>query len=298
QRFGSFIYTNRFDQELIKLAARGLTVVASSGDGGTSNVGFTNNDISGTDPTCTPFLPIYPSYSHYVVSVGASFQTKYYLGAHTKLVSKLGEVPVSISNGQVFTSGSGFANQSREHPLPKWQKHVVKKYLKNQRVLGLLPPTGPLNQDGSSNLKTIWNPHGRAYPDVVALGSKIFTIIGAKVSYGDGTSLSAPIFAGLLSLINDALLNKNLPPLGLAAPFLYWAAARNSSSFNDIVYGTNKDGVLQAHTEPFAETCPTGFHAAVGWDAVSGLGSPNFAVLRELAIEQAKIAKNKRNEKT
>lgn len=66
---------------------------------------------------------------------------------------------------------------------------------------------------------------------------------------------------------------------------------------NDIVDGTNKDGVLHEHIEPFAETCPTGFHAAVGWDAVSGLGSPHFAVLRELAIEQAKIAENKRNKK-
>lgn len=42
---------------------------------GVSNVGEDGNDLSPTDPTCTPFRPFYPSNSPYVLSVSSTFLT-------------------------------------------------------------------------------------------------------------------------------------------------------------------------------------------------------------------------------
>jgi len=61
------------DIELAKMAARGFTVIAGSGDAGATNVGEQGNDISNTDPTCVPMRPFYPSNSQYVVSVSSTF---------------------------------------------------------------------------------------------------------------------------------------------------------------------------------------------------------------------------------
>ena len=44
-----------------KLALRGRTVVAGSGDAGYTNVGEEGNDISDTDPDCSVARPFYPS---------------------------------------------------------------------------------------------------------------------------------------------------------------------------------------------------------------------------------------------
>jgi kumamolisin len=74
-------------------------------------------------------------------------------------------------------------------------------------------------------------------------------IDGTKTVIG-GTSAVAPLWAGLIARINAA----NGTPLGLVNPALYATAA----SFNDIAQGNNGD-----------------FAAAVGWDACTGLGSPN-----------------------
>jgi hypothetical protein len=46
---------------------------------GASNVGEDGNDLSPTDPTCTPFRPFFPSNSPYVLSVGSTFLTPYAL---------------------------------------------------------------------------------------------------------------------------------------------------------------------------------------------------------------------------
>jgi subtilase family serine protease len=74
-KFGSWDYINRMDVELAKMASRGLTVFAGSGDAGVSNVGEDGNDLSPPDATCTPFRPFYPSSSMYVVSVSSTFLT-------------------------------------------------------------------------------------------------------------------------------------------------------------------------------------------------------------------------------
>ena len=57
-------------------------------------------------------------------------------------------------------------------------------------------------------------------------------ILRDQMDIGDGTSASSPIFAGILSLLNQYLLSMDEQPIGLANPFLYTAAAEFPSSFN------------------------------------------------------------------
>jgi kumamolisin len=65
-----------------------------------------------------------------------------------------------------------------------------------------------------------------------------------------GTSAVAPLWAGLIARINAAKGS----PVGLVNPLLYGAA----TAMHNITQGDNGD-----------------FDAAVGWDACTGLGSPN-----------------------
>jgi len=84
----------------------------------------------------------------------------------------------------------------------------------------------------------------------------------------DGTSASSPAFAGLVSLLNDFLLNANKKPLGFLNPLLYQIAASDPAAFFDITTGNNFC--------TRAACCQYGYTAVPGWDPVTGLGSPNF----------------------
>jgi tripeptidyl-peptidase I len=78
---------------------------------------------------------------------------------------------------------------------------------------------------------------------------------------------------GLLSLINDVRLNKGLPSLGFVTPRLYQIARDHpGEAFYDIA-----EGNIRCSSAGFC--CDTGFVAAEGWDAATGLGYPIFTGL-------------------
>jgi len=80
-----------------------------------------------------------------------------------------------------------------------------------------------------------------------------------------GTSASTPLWAGIMADANQMAGH----PLGFINPGLYKVAMSNkySQDFHDITIGNNSFGSVQ------------GYQAAQGWDAASGLGSPNAANL-------------------
>ncbi|KAJ7891371.1 subtilisin-like protein [Mycena olivaceomarginata] len=112
-----------------------------------------------------------------------------------------------------------------------------------------------------------YNTSGRGYPDVSASGENVWIVQDASTGLVDGTSCSSPIFASVIGLLNDELLNAGKPVLGFLNPWLY----ANPQAFNDITSGSN----------PGCGT--TGFPAKAGWDPVTGLGSPNYPKLRTAA---------------
>jgi tripeptidyl-peptidase-1 len=146
-------------------------------------------------------------------------------------------------------SAGGFSNI---FPMPDYQSSQVQGYLSSL---------------GDTNAG-LFNTSGRGYPDVAAYGENVQIVTGGAVSNIAGTSCSAPIFASVIALLNDRLMSSGKAPLGFLNPWLYSTAA---SALNDITDGSNPG-------------CGTnGFPATGGWDAVTGLGSPNFDALAAAA---------------
>ncbi len=84
-----------------------------------------------------------------------------------------------------------------------------------------------------------------------------------------GTSLSAPLWAGLIAVVNAAPACGGTQ-LGFLNPALYRAAASGyASDFNDVTSGSND----------FTGTHQGLYPAGAGYDMASGLGSPNGSAL-------------------
>ncbi len=145
--------------------------------------------------------------------------------------------------------GGGFSNV---FSMPDWQKVVVDAYLKSGQV-----PS-----------QSLFNASGRAYPDISAFATNYEYILNGKDLSVDGTSLSTPAVAGIISILNDIRLNKGQKTLGFLNPLLY---SLKGSGFYDVINGANGDG----------GQCG-GFKAINGWDPASGWGSPNFGLLKSL----------------
>lgn len=125
-----------------------------------------------------------------------------------------------------------------------------------------LPPTGSFPRGG------------RGTPDVSALGEGYQTLINGKLESVGGTSASAPAFAAMVSLLNEARLAAGKPAMGYLNPFLY----QNPEAFTDVTMGTN--AINRADGSPLLY----GYNCTQGWDPVTGLGTPKFQSLLAAAM--------------
>ena len=101
-----------------------------------------------------------------------------------------------------------------------------------------------------------------------------------------GTSAACPIVASIIADLNSIRMGAGKPSLGFVNPFLYFAGQK---VLHDITDGGSKgcDGTnLQTgQSVPGAVPIPyASWNATPGWDPVTGLGTPNFEKLRELAM--------------
>ena len=118
-----------------------------------------------------------------------------------------------------YYSGGGFSNV---FTLPSYQASAVTNYLTKY------PPPYSSNVYNNSG-------NSRAYPDVSALGLNL-AIVYLNATYGiGGTSASTPIFASLVTLINEARLSVGKGPWGCLNPTMY----AHPEAFNDITVGGN-----------------------------------------------------------
>ncbi|EJF57919.1 family S53 protease [Dichomitus squalens LYAD-421 SS1] len=183
------------------------------------------------------FEPTFPSGCPFLTSVGSTQGIK--------------ETAADFSSG-------GFSNIFAQ---PDYQADAVAGYLKT---------LGTTNQG-------LFNPQGRAFPDVSAQGVNFVVDIGGQGQGVSGTSASSPTFASVVALLNDELLNQGKSPLGFLNPLLYSSGA---AALNDITSGSNPG-------------CGTdGFPAVEGWDAVTGLGTPDFNKLLTLVTGSAATGGN------
>jgi subtilase family serine protease len=121
----------------------------------------------------------------------------------------------------------------------------------------------------------------------------IFSAVDTFGSIVGGTSASAPVFAGVLTLVNQYLVQNGFqasPGLGNANPALYQIATYNQTAFHPLTTGDNMV-YCQPHTpsiQPTAIQCPAAISPATqgvfgykasnhdlttGYNLVNGLGS-------------------------
>jgi len=105
-----------------------------------------------------------------------------------------------------------------------------------------------------------------------------------------GTSAASPVVASVMALLNDARFRAGKPAIGFANPLLYALAAAKNPGITDITQGGSKgcSGVdLQSgQTVPGAGVIPyASWNATVGWDPVTGLGTPDFEELRKAVLD-------------
>merc|ERR1711907_515047 len=78
-------------------------------------------------------------------------------------------------------------------------------------------------------------------------------------------SCASPTAAALFSLLNDIRLQQGKSTLGFLNPLIY----ANTDAFNDITTGSSEGCGFEGN----------GWPAKKGWDAVTGVGTPDYAKL-------------------
>jgi hypothetical protein len=98
--------------------------------------------------------------------------------------------------------------------------------------------------------------------------------VNGQFLYVGGTSVSTPIFSGVLALLNQYLVSNGIlsqPGLGNVNPTLYRLAQTANGVFHDITVGNNI--VPCVIGSPDCTTGQMGYSAAAGYDQATGLGS-------------------------
>ncbi|KAI9810165.1 MAG: vesicle formation at the endoplasmic reticulum [Phylliscum demangeonii] len=172
-----------------------------------------------------------------------------------------GTVHVNPEEAVSFSSG-GFSDRFSR---PAYQHRAVAGYLTQlgDRFAGL------------------YNPGGRAIPDVAAQGFNFHVIDKGQDILVGGTSASAPTFAGIVSLLNSARLSAGKRPLGFLNPWIYAKACHHG--LTDITHGGSVGcfaGILNGSSFPGIPYA--GWNATEGWDPATGLGTPVFSKLLTL----------------
>ena len=156
-------------------------------------------------------------------------------------------------------SGGGF---SQYFPREKWQDTSVSGYT---ITLG-------------SYLRGYYNSSMRATPDIAAIGTDFSVIWAGQHGYLQGTSASTPVVASMIALINDARVKKGKPVLGWINELLYTDKVR--AVLQDVIGGQSLSCTFQDGKKP------GGWPAAMGWDAITGLGVPSdFVKFMDVLVE-------------
>jgi len=263
-------FKRRVNEEFMKLALRGITVLVASGDDGVSGSFVAEHGMK----YCGVNREEFPSSSPWVTSVGGTQLAQENVpvcgyASETVMVQcpHDGEVVCTSDKGGGITSGGGF---SSDFPRPWYQHEAVEYYL--QQTDNPIP-----SQD-----KLIYNKSGRGYPDLAAISSNYLVLMGEELEAMSGTSASTPLIAAMVARWNEDRLQHGLPPLGFLNPVIYQILSKHPSAFNDIQIGDNRCSR--------STCCPVGFAAARGWDAVSGCGSPDFQLVAKTLREDAMMS--------
>ncbi|KAL1499136.1 hypothetical protein AB1Y20_013647 [Prymnesium parvum] len=159
-----------------------------------------------------------------------------------------------IGDEKAWTDGGG--GFSDTFAMPSYQQAAVSAYLSSAEAN--LPKA------------SLFNAKGRGYPDVAALAGtqNPYCVVTSGGFEGvGGTSAASPVVAAIFARLNGLRLAKGGKPLGFLNPFIY----QNAAAFNDVKQGVNTGGGGAG-----------GFQAIGGWDAATGVGTPDYGKLAQL----------------
>lgn len=104
-----------------------------------------------------------------------------------------------------------------------------------------------------------------------------------RVQHISGTSAAAPVFAGMIANLNALRVSSGLPKLGFLNPWLY---SDGLAGFSDVTVGgsmgctgTSQYSYRSGNYVPYAS-----WNATVGWDPVTGIGTPMWPRLVEVGL--------------
>ncbi|KAL2111862.1 hypothetical protein VUR80DRAFT_9155 [Thermomyces stellatus] len=248
-------YARRQCQEYLKLGLQGITILAASGDEGTAGRETACPDPSNStenEAGPRPFGVSFPASCPWITAVGGT--QKY---APPGEEAKTKETVYTHSFGRPVNSSStgGFSNV---FGVPKYQKEHTKGYL-----------AAEADRLEEHNATSLFNSEGRGVPDISALAADYVVAVHGEFRHVYGTSASTPVVASMITMINGERLLEGKGPVGFLNPVLY----SHSDVLEDVIHGENV-GCKENH----------GFRAIEGWDAATGLGSPDYERLRELLL--------------
>ena len=219
-----------FNTEAMKLRLGGVSIIVASGDDRAVNYNVRN------DTSACGYYTSFPSSSLYVTSVGATQGPE--VGST--------EAACSFDTGGLIITGGGF---STVFSIPSYQQTAVSSYLVKVKgkIVGDYPTAG------------------RGSPDVSVMGHNYALTIGGVWALVNGTSASAPVFAGMITLINDYRLKNGKSSLGFLNQALY---QQDATTWNDITSGNSK---CAAGGQMGSNCFDEGFIATKGWELLNSL---------------------------
>jgi subtilase family serine protease len=286
---GSYYY-NYYDSYFQQAAAQGQTVINSSGDNGST--GCFGDGTSTTNQE--QLAASYPASSAYVLGLGGTEflaadvtasstvtgSTTYWSGATSSstdnISSALSYIPEQAWNDDSSSGGlsSGGGGVSIYAARPSWQTGVT----------GITAGTFRLIPDVS--LDSSPNNAGYLYcssdPSTKISGScttGFRASNGSSLTVAGGTSFAAPIFAGMLAIINQA--KGYTSGQGLIAPTLYTLAANSATyalAFHDTNVANNGNNCT-AGSSYCSGAATTSYLTTAGYDEATGLGSVDLTKL-------------------
>jgi len=287
---------NSLNGFLAQAVSQGQTVVAASGDGGSSDcAGFKGATIAQQQLLSVDF----PASSQYVTGIGgtefsaddvASTNTTYWSSSSggDVLSSALSYIPEmawndSSASGGISASGGGVSTFSQR---PSWQSGV------SGIPTGTFRLVPDISLDASPvNAGYLYCSSDASTKVTGSCANGFRDSNNAFLTVAGGTSFGAPIFAGMMALINQKANSSQ----GLANVKLYGLAMNSgtyASVFHDVIRGTNNCSSAGATACPSSSAASANYAATAGFDQATGLGSFDFANLLSAWSGSSPGAKN------
>ncbi|WP_159011989.1 S53 family peptidase [Streptomyces sp. NRRL F-5123] len=242
-------------------AANGVTVLGSSGDGGTANSMKTPVGKGGSD---IPYPTVdWPASDPLVTGVGGTNLCTAPQNTTSRVVDSTSAAACRTTPGQAETAwvGSG-GGYSHVFAKPDFQSGALPAGSAAIGTMRGVPDIGLQAAPGTGALVFLSLP-----PDGQG-GLKCGTTACSTGWYDiGGTSLACPEWAGLVA-IADQIHGGGLGPINAALYQLGANPTTYAADFNDVTVGNNQ-----------ADPTVPGYSAGPGWDPVTGLGTPDAAKL-------------------